>query len=147
MRSVECCVLSAESYLGADVSFHFIFLCRKVKPRRAVDSIAIEQRHGRAFELLAHGYQLFRKRRAFEKAEGGSRMVLNVLSGHCSLEQYSAVFENFRVITNNFRFLIAIKEQPDWNAPCGNTSNWVSSSITRACPPLLRSRLVISRLC
>ena len=54
-----------------------------MKPRRAVEPVSIEQRHRRAVEFSAYRYQLFRKRRAFEKAEGGSGVEFDVVFVHC----------------------------------------------------------------
>ena len=45
------------------------FLRRHVETRRAIDAVAIEQRHGRHVQVRAGGNQVLRQGGAFEKAE------------------------------------------------------------------------------
>ena len=64
----------------ADVRFGFEFFCCQVKARRAVDAIGIEHRHGGHVESVADSCQIFGQGRAFEEAERGAGMELDV--GH-----------------------------------------------------------------
>ena len=64
------------------MSFDAGLFRRHMKAWRAVDSVAVEQRHSRTSEVRADGYQLFRKRRAFQKAESRTRVEFNVVFGH-----------------------------------------------------------------
>ena len=49
-----------------------------VEPRRAVDAVAIEERHGRVAEIGGAIDDRFRERRALQKAEGGGGVELDV---------------------------------------------------------------------
>src|SRR6185503_16109229 len=57
------CVLHA--YLRTDVRLDSVFLCRKMKPWRAVNSIAVQQCHGRHLQRQPDRDQLFRHRSTF----------------------------------------------------------------------------------
>jgi hypothetical protein len=59
-------------HFGADVSFEPDFIGREVKAWRAVDAIAVEQRHGRHVVVGTHANQFLGQGRAFEKAECGA---------------------------------------------------------------------------
>src|SRR5687768_6099707 len=54
----------ADTDLGADVRLDSIPFRGEMKPRRAINPIAIEQRHRRHLQLNAGGNQLFRHRSA-----------------------------------------------------------------------------------
>ena len=49
-----------------------------VEPRRAVDAVAIEERHGRIAEIGGAIDERFGQRRALQKAEGGGGVELDV---------------------------------------------------------------------
>ena len=49
-----------------------------VEPRRAVDPVAIEERHGRIAEIGSALDDRFRERSALQKAEGGGGVELDV---------------------------------------------------------------------
>ena len=62
--------ISREGQLGADNRFDPGGKGSFVKPRRAVDAVAIEERERGIAELGGAVDERFRKRRALEKAEG-----------------------------------------------------------------------------
>src|SRR5215208_1790224 len=64
--------------LGADVGLDVILLCGKVKPRRAINSITIEQSHRRHLQLNAGSNQFFRHRSALQKTKSRPRMEFDV---------------------------------------------------------------------
>ena len=54
------------------------FIGSEVETRGAVDSIGVEQRHGRHFEMGAHADQFLRQGRTFEEAESGTGVKFDV---------------------------------------------------------------------
>jgi hypothetical protein len=64
----------ANADLGADMGLDSIPFRGEMKPRRTINSIAIEQRHRRHLQFNARGNQLFRHRSAFQKTKSRSRM-------------------------------------------------------------------------
>jgi hypothetical protein len=54
------------------------FLRRHVKTRRSIDAITIKQRHRRHVQIGAGRDQVLGQRSAFEKAESGAGMKLDV---------------------------------------------------------------------
>ena len=57
---------------AADVRAHAGFFRRHVEARRAVDAVAVEQRHGRHVERWQRAPPVLRGRRRLEKAESGA---------------------------------------------------------------------------
>src|SRR5579862_4231346 len=79
---------------GSDVSFQSDAFGGEIETRRAIDAIAIEQSHGRHVVFGTCGDQVFGQSGAFEKAESGSGVELDihrqpVLSCQFSLNTYS----------------------------------------------------------
>src|SRR5947209_12804093 len=62
----------------ADVGFHFGFCRGEVKARRAIESIRVEQSHRGYLIVLAHSDQFLGKRGAFEEAECGTGVKLDI---------------------------------------------------------------------
>ncbi len=62
----------------SDVRFDSRFLCRHVETRRAIESVAIEQRHGRHLQVGAGRDQIFGQGSAFEKTESRAGVELDV---------------------------------------------------------------------
>ena len=63
---------------AADVGAHAGLLGGHVEARRAVDAVAVEQRHGGHVEAARSAGKLFRHAGAFEKAEGGAGVEFDV---------------------------------------------------------------------
>ena len=62
----------------SDVGLDFCFTRGQVEARRAVNTIGIEQRHGRNVELRADCGQFLGQGRAFEKAESRAGVKFDV---------------------------------------------------------------------
>jgi len=58
--------------------FEADFVGGKVETRGAVDSIGVEQRHGRHFVVSAHADQFLGQGRAFEEAESGTGVKFDI---------------------------------------------------------------------
>src|SRR5208337_3365983 len=76
--------------------------CGEMEARRAVQTIAIEQRHRRHSQVRAHRDQFLGKRSPFEKAERGAGMELNVHQLPVASFQLSgALTGNWQLATGN----------------------------------------------
>ena len=64
--------------VSAEMRADFCFLRGKMKTRRSIDSVAIDEGHGRHIDRCAGGGHFFRQGSAIEKAEGGTGVKFNV---------------------------------------------------------------------
>ena len=60
-------------------------LCGHIKTGRAIDAIAVKQRHGGHMELSASGDQVLRQGGAFQKAESRAGVEFDVQSQHSAI--------------------------------------------------------------
>ena len=70
---------------GADVRSEAALFRGHMKAGGAGDVVAVEDREGREVERGGAGHQFFGHGRAFEKAEGGAGVQLDVLASHTTL--------------------------------------------------------------
>src|SRR6185369_9449434 len=70
----EISVWTFHTDLGADVRLESILASGKMKPRRSVNAVAIEQRHRRHVEIERGGDQFLRHGGAFQKTKSRTSM-------------------------------------------------------------------------
>ena len=65
-----------------------------MKAWRSIDAVTVEQRHGRHAQLCAHSRQFLGQGGAFEKAESGAGMELDVHWANYTISQ----FPNYSIV-------------------------------------------------
>ena len=78
MRIIQDMRKGRACHFGADVGFDLGFISGLVEARGAVDAVGVEQCHGWHVMVLAHSDEFLGQGRAFEEAESGAGVKLDV---------------------------------------------------------------------
>src|SRR5215470_7322086 len=79
--SPRCCFFEGKrfaTHFSPDVSLGTDFLGRQMKPRRAIETVAVKQSHRRHAASRTDRHQILRQGRAFKEAESGAGVEFDI---------------------------------------------------------------------